>query len=253
MMNVGCYLPPSYEEFCAVLGVKIITTQYRATYEGLQLAERRNDWVLDKVKALVSDITRAEDAHELAVTSSNPSIAQILDQVTTAKMLVARVWYLAVFNKYRISNDFHVRTDWNDLCKSFSAFKNARKKGKPFDSFKGKLLNHVKTLAKKYRPECEYEIHKPHRIKLKKRLEITRDLFPLNIVDIHIRASVRSKSDEMKGMKKLVKIGWSMQSTYKPKKVNRDSVVLDDKTTPTKANDKHIVYVPGWSLKPEEI
>ena len=252
-MNVGCYLPPSYEEFCTVLGVKTIPSQYRATYEGLQLAERRNDWVLDKVKALVSEITKAEDFKDLSITKANPSIAKILDDVTTAKMLVAKVWYLAIFNKDRVSTDFFVRTDWDALCKSFAKLKKSRKDGKSSESDKSRLINLVNTLAKKYRPECENEVQIPHRMKLRERQEIARDLFPLNIVDIHARAAVRSRSDETKGMKKLVQIGLGTQSTYKPKKVDRDSVVLDDKTTPTKMHDKSIVYVPGWSLKPDEL
>lgn len=252
-MNVGCYLPPSYEEFCRVLGVTTIPSQFRATYEGLQLAEQRNDWVLDKVKALVCDITRTEDARELSVMSANPNIAQILGEVTTAKMLVAKIWYLAIFKKDRISTDFYVRSNWGALCKSFNIYKKARKNGKPFKSQKSKLINLINEIGEKYRPICVNEILKPHLIKLRKREVIARDLFPLNIVDIHARCSVRSKSDEMKGMKDLVQIGLGIKSTYKPKKVDRNSVVMDDKTTPTKAHDKHIVYVAGWSLKPEEM
>lgn len=219
----------------------------------LQVAEQNNAWVLDKVKALVTDMTKAESFTDLSLPKSAPNFSRILDEANTVQMIVSNIWMLRVFNKQRIASDFFVRKEWDTLCQCFSAYKSAMKAGKPSDSHKSKLMNLVKALAKKYRTESAVEIEKPHREKLYKRLKLVRDIFPYNIVDLHARASVRSMSKETKGMKNIVQIGLGTQSTYKPRKVDRDSVVLDDKTTPGRPYEKSIVYVPGWSLKADEI
>ena len=50
-----------------------------------------------------------------------------------------------------------------------------------------------------------------------------------------------------------MQIGLGVDITFIPKKINRESVVLDDKTTPSKKVDKSMLYVAGWSLNGEEL
>lgn len=44
------------------------------------------------------------------------------------------------------------------------------------------------------------------------------------------------------------RIGLGLESSFKPKKIKRDEVVLDAQTTAQASSDKSILYVPGWSL-----
>lgn len=44
------------------------------------------------------------------------------------------------------------------------------------------------------------------------------------------------------------RIGLGLESSFKPKRIKRDEVVLDAQTTATASVDKSILYVPGWSL-----
>lgn len=110
----------------------------------------------------------------------------------------------------------------------------------------------VKLLEAKYKAESEREILKPHRHLLLKRKELARSIFPHNIVDIFNRVQASSKSADTVDKRSRVQIGLGLQSTFIPKKIKRDSVVLDEKTTPTKTTDKSILYAAGWSLKPDE-
>lgn len=46
----------------------------------------------------------------------------------------------------------------------------------------------------------------------------------------------------------IVQIGFGLSSTYKPKRTDPESVVLDEHTTPESKPDKSIIYTPGWSI-----
>lgn len=39
-----------------------------------------------------------------------------------------------------------------------------------------------------------------------------------------------------------------MESTYKTRIIDRDSVVIDEHTKAKKEQDKNIIYAPGWSI-----
>ena len=45
------------------------------------------------------------------------------------------------------------------------------------------------------------------------------------------------------------RIGYGLVSTYKPRKIDRESVVLDSYTTAMEKGNKSIIYTPGWSIK----
>ncbi len=60
-MNVGCYLPPTFEDFCKALGMTSVPVYFEPNYAGLQVAERRGDWVVDGAVRLATEITIAED------------------------------------------------------------------------------------------------------------------------------------------------------------------------------------------------
>lgn len=44
------------------------------------------------------------------------------------------------------------------------------------------------------------------------------------------------------------RIGLGLKSSFKPKKIKRDEVVLDLQTTPDQGKEKTILYAPGWTL-----
>lgn len=44
------------------------------------------------------------------------------------------------------------------------------------------------------------------------------------------------------------RIGLGLESSFKPKKIKRDEVVLDSATTADRENEKSILYAPGWTL-----
>lgn len=46
----------------------------------------------------------------------------------------------------------------------------------------------------------------------------------------------------------IVQIGFGLESTYRPKRIDPESVVVDEHTTPETTPDKSIIYTPGWSI-----
>ncbi|VVO18797.1 MULTISPECIES: hypothetical protein [Pseudomonas] len=44
------------------------------------------------------------------------------------------------------------------------------------------------------------------------------------------------------------RIGLGLESSFKPKKIKRDEVVLDSQTTADQEKEKSILYAPGWTL-----
>ena len=58
---------------------------------------------------------------------------------------------------------------------------------------------------------------------------------------------------QMRQYKKITKgeggrIGLGLESSFKPKKIKRDEVVLDLQTTGDQVKEKTILYAPGWTL-----
>ncbi|WP_426935120.1 hypothetical protein [Pseudomonas fulva] len=251
-MNVGCYLPPTFEDFCKALGMTSVPVYFEPNYAGLQVAERRGDWVVDGAVRLATEITIAEDKSIHAVISQKPDMTEILSRSDNINMFKKNLWFLKSLTDEKIQTDRNAKADWSSIKSAFRLFNRARKAGENIDSNKSKLLKVVKELEKKYKADSEHEILKPHRNLLHKRKELARNIFPYNIVDIYNRAQASSKSAGAVDKRSRVQIGLGVQSTFVPKNVKRDSVVLDDKTTPTKTTDKSILYAAGWSLKPEE-
>lgn len=56
------------------------------------------------------------------------------------------------------------------------------------------------------------------------------------------------RSYKKKGTGSGGRIGLGLESSFKPKKIKRDDVVLDAQTTAHATAAKSILYVPGWSL-----
>ncbi|MNJ08353.1 hypothetical protein D3C77_24630 [compost metagenome] len=69
-------------------------------------------------------------------------------------------------------------------------------------------------------------------------------------VDPAARAAKRKRKKERKNNKPYgtVTIGLGLESTFKPKKIKRDSVVIDSRTRSTSTNEKSIIYAAGWSI-----
>lgn len=44
------------------------------------------------------------------------------------------------------------------------------------------------------------------------------------------------------------RIGLGLESSFKPKRIKRDQVVLDSQTTANQEQEKSILYAPGWTL-----
>ncbi|MDD2038716.1 hypothetical protein NP572_19675 [Pseudomonas putida] len=60
----------------------------------------------------------------------------------------------------------------------------------------------------------------------------------------------KSKKNPSKGMgHQPVRIGLGLESTYKQRKVDRDSVVIDEHTEADEKPEKSILYTAGWSAK----
>lgn len=251
-MTVSCYLPPTFVEFCTALGMNSVPVYYEPNYAGLQVAERRGDWVVDGVVKLAAEITIAEDESIHAMVSQKPDMGDVLRKSDNINTFKKNLWFLKALTDERIQTDRFAKADWSSIKSAFRLFNRARKAGEDADRKRAKLLNVVKQLEAKYKAESEREILKPHRHLLQKRKELARNIFPYNIVDIYNRAQASSKSAGAVDKRSRVQIGLGVQSTFIPKKVKRDSVVLDDKTTPTTTTDKSILYAAGWSLKPEE-
>lgn len=81
----------------------------------------------------------------------------------------------------------------------------------------------------------------PRRLLFEEQMERVRALFP-TMPTIVI---VKPKRGEIT---KPVKIGLAMESSYKPRKIDRQSVLLDQNTTAKFAHDKSILYTAGWSI-----
>jgi hypothetical protein len=56
------------------------------------------------------------------------------------------------------------------------------------------------------------------------------------------------KKKKKKPKSGIVQIGLGLASTYKPRSLDRFSVVIDENTKPSKPLDKGIIYTPGWSI-----
>ncbi|GLO06573.1 MULTISPECIES: hypothetical protein [Pseudomonas] len=65
-------------------------------------------------------------------------------------------------------------------------------------------------------------------------------------------AAKQLRSYKKKGIGAGGRIGLGLESSFKPKKVKRDDVVLDAQTTAPASTDKSILYVPGWSLSEDQ-
>lgn len=252
-MKVACYLPLTLNDFCAVLGVKPVPLQLEPDYAALQVAERRGEWVVDRVVSFASVITIAEDNSVHALVSQKLNMEEVLKKSDNINTFKRYLWFLNSLAAEKIQADRFAKADWSSIKSAFRLFNRARKTGEDVDRKKSKLLNVVKLLEAKYKAESEREILKPHRHLLLKRKELARNIFPHNIVDIFNRVQASSKSAGAVDKGSRVQIGLGVQSTFVPKKIKRDSVVLDEKTTPTKTTDKSILYAAGWSLKTDEI
>ena len=71
------------------------------------------------------------------------------------------------------------------------------------------------------------------------------------------KQAMRDAAKQLRGYKKKGtvpggRIGLGLESSFKPKKVKRDEVVIDAHTTAKARADKAILYVPGWSLNEGE-
>lgn len=68
------------------------------------------------------------------------------------------------------------------------------------------------------------------------------------------KKALASAANEATRYKKLAKsnktgrIGLGLESTFKPKRIKRSEVVLDEQTSTTEGKDKSIIYAAGWSL-----
>lgn len=69
-------------------------------------------------------------------------------------------------------------------------------------------------------------------------------------VDPVARAAKRKKKKHRQNNKPYgtVTIGLGLESTFKPKKIKRDSVVIDAHTRSSATHDKSIIYAAGWSI-----
>ena len=69
-------------------------------------------------------------------------------------------------------------------------------------------------------------------------------------IDPVARAAKRKKRKERKNNKPYgtVTIGLGLESTFKPRKIKRESVVIDAHTQSTSTYEKIIVYAAGWSI-----
>ncbi|AZE77308.1 hypothetical protein C4J99_1509 [Pseudomonas synxantha] len=252
-MNVGCYLPPTFSEFCAVLRINPVPADFEPNYAGFQVAERRGEWVVDDVVKLVIDITLVEVGHVQALVSKSLNIEEILKKSDNIYTFKKSFWFLKSLTEEKIQTDSSAKFDWNKIKSYFRSFNRARKAGEDLENKRSRLLSLMNLLETKYKAESERKILSPHRNILLKRKELARNIFPHNIVDVYNRAQASSKTLRTidKGVR--VQIGLGVDSTFIPKKINRESVVLDDKTTPSKKVDKSMLYVAGWSLNGEEL
>jgi hypothetical protein len=252
-MKLECYLPDNFEAFCTKLGVKPLPVGFEPDYAGLKLAEKRGDWVVDRSINLAIELTKYEDHFILRAMVDELDMVSVLQDSHNINSFKKNIWFLKSLTEDRIENEPFCKGRWNKIKVRFREFNKARKNGNMLDSKKSKLLNLVKTLEIQFRLDSEKLITKAHNDKLVKRKSIARAFFPHNIVDVFNRAEAerRLKGDE--SSKARVQIGLGVQSTYIPKKIKRDSVVLDDRTTSKTVHDKHILYTAGWSLTPDEL
>lgn len=72
-------------------------------------------------------------------------------------------------------------------------------------------------------------------------MERVRVMFPT----IPTRVNVKPRLSEIT---KPLKIGLGMESSYKPRKIDRQSVLIDENTRSKLAHDKTILYTAGWSI-----
>ncbi|WP_147480966.1 hypothetical protein [Pseudomonas caricapapayae] len=249
MMNVGCYLPAKCEDFCTILGIGIVSTEFEEIYAGIQVAERRNEWVVDRLIDLAVQMTKSEDRYILKAMTEELDTDYVLDNSYDIYSFKNNLWFLKSLTDERIANEPFCRGRWNKIKLRFREFNQARKNRKELESKKKKLLNLIKAVEAQFGPDTEKLVIKLQSEKITKRKAFTRNIFPYNIVDVfnRVQAERKSKSEIDSGAR--IQIGLGVQSTFKPKKISRDSVVLDDKTTSKDKVDKHILYPAGWSMK----
>ncbi len=81
----------------------------------------------------------------------------------------------------------------------------------------------------------------PRQLLYEEQMERVRTMFP----NIPTRVNVKPRrADVMKP----VRIGLGLESSYKPRKIDRQSVLIDENTKPSLAPDKSILYTAGWSI-----
>ncbi|PHX39727.1 hypothetical protein AO263_34610 [Pseudomonas sp. NZIPFR-PS5] len=81
----------------------------------------------------------------------------------------------------------------------------------------------------------------PRSLLFEEQMARVRAMYP----NIPTRGNVKPRRGDIT---KPVKIGLGMESSYKPRKIDRQSVLLDQNTTTKFAHDKSILYTAGWSI-----
>lgn len=81
----------------------------------------------------------------------------------------------------------------------------------------------------------------PRSLLFEEQMARVRAMYP----NIPTRGNVKPRRGDIT---KPVKIGLGIESSYKPRKIDRQSVLLDQNTTTKFAHDKSILYTAGWSI-----
>ncbi len=81
----------------------------------------------------------------------------------------------------------------------------------------------------------------PKSLLFEEQMERVRAMFPT----IPTRVNVKPRLSEIT---KPLKIGLGMESSYKPQKIARQSVLIDENTRSKSTHEKSILYAAGWSI-----
>lgn len=249
------HLPKHFKDFVNHVGIKKqFGALFSKEYNEILEKETQGEWVLEHVYALIEKITIAEipipeTLHKTTVTKKE--LSQSIQLSAGLDDLARKFWFLKQYTK---GSGWLASASLAELQKEFVWIAKRKNAGKSISNginsivkilmqLQGDAIHLEKLRIKIYQQEINSTILTRRRL--------ARDLFPYNVVDLHIRRQKRQRQVLDNPYKDIKKIGLGIESNFKTKAVRRESVILDEPTNPRTFSSGHILYTAGWSLRDE--
>ena len=257
------FLPKSFHEFCKIVGFELDGKNHTLRskeYSEILEKESTGEWIFDLVVDLAKSVSQDQaesKAKSIIINLAQPGFTKEIHSSSELGHLCNKVWF---FSQKYISINKPSKGDRKKLSSAFNGFKKIRdsahgagllQMAHASDSVENlntillRMQNHaISAIINRIYIDREKED--------KSRINMIRGIFPHNYIDLYCRATKDVKSPSDNPYRDLKRIGFGLESNFKPRPVRRESVEIDKHTESVKTSSKHILYVAGWSLQEEQ-